>query len=478
MGIQLKQFFTFEAIGYSFLRLWSVVFFSSSILFASLPSTHITASAFHDWSAVALIIILFISPFISRLPFIKNLRNFSIISMIAIELGTALGMASLIFEAFPPALFLTGAVLTGIGSGMLVLLWGCAFSTLPEQRVLVSTLGATVISYAMCLCLSALSFPLFCVLVLASPICSLLLLRDDFFSDNEKFSGMIETAHVLPDWKTLVKSLGAMLLAILLLSLFVGAASAFSVMTGGNVGIMRQERNLIAALILAAIVFLGGKTSWSLTTQGLLRFSTVLAAVLALLIPTIGIQSSILWYVSSLVVQAARVAIWVLLARICSGFKLSAFVCFGWGWAVHYIGLQSGDLFTRFFFASNALDNVLALAIYALVVMAFVLFSYVVGTRPLNTIRINQESTQTKLRKFDAKLADVAAHYGLTSRESELLKYLAKGYSSKAIQDELYISASTVSAHSSSIFKKMGVHSKEQVAQIVRDWEVDTLADA
>jgi DNA-binding NarL/FixJ family response regulator len=58
----------------------------------------------------------------------------------------------------------------------------------------------------------------------------------------------------------------------------------------------------------------------------------------------------------------------------------------------------------------------------------------------------------------------------LTSRELEILRLLAKGHSTDAIADELFISVNTVRNHVSKILSKLGAHSKlEAVAIAVRD---------
>ncbi len=58
----------------------------------------------------------------------------------------------------------------------------------------------------------------------------------------------------------------------------------------------------------------------------------------------------------------------------------------------------------------------------------------------------------------------------LTSRELEVLKLLAKGYSTEGIADTLFISTNTVRNHVSKILAKLGAHSKlEAVAIATRD---------
>lgn len=55
----------------------------------------------------------------------------------------------------------------------------------------------------------------------------------------------------------------------------------------------------------------------------------------------------------------------------------------------------------------------------------------------------------------------------LTQRETELLFLLSQGFSQKRIADELFISTSTEQTHAKSLYRKLGVHSKQEVIDYV-----------
>ena len=63
---------------------------------------------------------------------------------------------------------------------------------------------------------------------------------------------------------------------------------------------------------------------------------------------------------------------------------------------------------------------------------------------------------------------EVAAQYGLSRRESDVFRLLARGYSSPKIQTELYIAQGTVNFHTRNIYAKLGVHSKQELIDLVR----------
>ena len=70
---------------------------------------------------------------------------------------------------------------------------------------------------------------------------------------------------------------------------------------------------------------------------------------------------------------------------------------------------------------------------------------------------------------LEAACDGVAERYQLTNREREILTYLSQGYSLPYIRNELYIAQSTIDTHVRHIYKKMGIHSKEELITEVRE---------
>ena len=62
----------------------------------------------------------------------------------------------------------------------------------------------------------------------------------------------------------------------------------------------------------------------------------------------------------------------------------------------------------------------------------------------------------------------IAREYGLTKREEVLLSLLEKGASNKEIAEQECISVNTVKTHISNIYAKLGVSSRDELAQKLR----------
>lgn len=74
---------------------------------------------------------------------------------------------------------------------------------------------------------------------------------------------------------------------------------------------------------------------------------------------------------------------------------------------------------------------------------------------------------------FQAKANRIIERYHLTPREAEVFILLAKGRSNKLIQERLVISPHTVDSHITHIYRKCGVHSRQEIMDFLEQEHVD-----
>lgn len=70
---------------------------------------------------------------------------------------------------------------------------------------------------------------------------------------------------------------------------------------------------------------------------------------------------------------------------------------------------------------------------------------------------------------LERRCAEVAAAYGLTDREQEILLMLAQGRSRKEVSETLVVSPHTVRTHIQRIYEKIGVHSYQQLLNLLEN---------
>lgn len=71
------------------------------------------------------------------------------------------------------------------------------------------------------------------------------------------------------------------------------------------------------------------------------------------------------------------------------------------------------------------------------------------------------------LSTLDARCAVLANRHGLTPRESEVLRLLAAGNSQRKIADVLVVSLSSAQTYSKNVYRKLAVHSRQEVIDLV-----------
>ena len=77
------------------------------------------------------------------------------------------------------------------------------------------------------------------------------------------------------------------------------------------------------------------------------------------------------------------------------------------------------------------------------------------------------------VQPYKRKCAQATKSFDLTPRESEILFFLAKGRNAKYIADQLYVAERTVKTHTYHIYQKMGIHSQQELIDIVENEKAD-----
>lgn len=87
------------------------------------------------------------------------------------------------------------------------------------------------------------------------------------------------------------------------------------------------------------------------------------------------------------------------------------------------------------------------------------------------TTVLNVSMSEAEL--FEARCAAVSKLYQLSPRESDILKFLAKGRNAAYIQEKLTISPHTVKSHIYNIYRKLDIHSQQKLMDFIEDFPLD-----
>ena len=70
---------------------------------------------------------------------------------------------------------------------------------------------------------------------------------------------------------------------------------------------------------------------------------------------------------------------------------------------------------------------------------------------------------------IDERCHDIAKQYTLTAREAEILGFLARGRDVGYIEKELFISRNTVNTHRKHLYRKLGIHTQQELLSLLED---------
>ena len=116
-----------------------------------------------------------------------------------------------------------------------------------------------------------------------------------------------------------------------------------------------------------------------------------------------------------------------------------------------------------------ALTGVALVAVYLITMVSLFLFK----DRGMRGSEQPSDATTSGADSDAANVADrcqrLAQTHGLTPRETELLIELAQGRTLRAISEKLTVSENTVKYHVKSIYQKLGVHTRDEIIDLVKE---------
>lgn len=86
---------------------------------------------------------------------------------------------------------------------------------------------------------------------------------------------------------------------------------------------------------------------------------------------------------------------------------------------------------------------------------------------PASTMPTSSTPSITPSSTLDARCDYVRQHFGLTERETDMVRLLAHGRSKTSISKELFISENTVKSYTRNVYSKLNIHSKQQLLDIL-----------
>ena len=382
-----------------------------------------------------------------------------IVSLCLLLFSTSCVLLGAAFPSCPGVLCTAGAIAGGAGIAIILILWSELYGCLNPLRVALyysaSIVAAALIVYTM----KGFMFPWFAVYLFVLPVVTIVSVGAAFRSIPSAERTRMPVARVAFPWKL-----------VLWMAIF---SFAF--------GLVQQQLTTSAfgphsspgTLFVGLLVFLGvamrkGKFDFSV----IYRVALPLMVGAFLVIPAIGNFNNLVtaFFVSG-AYTACSILVMIIMSNMCYRYGIAALWLFGIERAVRMAfngaGRTAHDFLLGMPFGVDASFALPAVVIILVVVGTMVLLS----ERSLtDTWGMSVEDAEPhRLERFarsdiiEGRSHELARDFGLTLREEEILAQLAQRKRNHEIASELFISEQTVKTHVRNLYRKLGIHSRDEL---------------
>ncbi len=142
----------------------------------------------------------------------------------------------------------------------------------------------------------------------------------------------------------------------------------------------------------------------------------------------------------------------------------------GWVFGLQFLGLPLGFAVARGMqeFAGITVSyTMLPYASLFATVLLTLTYVFVLPERTL--MMLSPRLFKLSHESIDERCHDIATQYALTAREAEILGFLARGRDVGYIEKELFISRNTVNTHRKNLYRKLGIHTQQELLSLLED---------
>ena len=390
---------------------------------------------------------------------------------VAAAVGSAGALASLAWTPVVP-LFVASCLLAGFGMGILLVHAMALFGRVSPGRLLLLTGMAWGVAAAVNIIVGAFAPPVACVVFCLLPLLALACFATSpgtYTALSPAAAPAFQVPVPRPFWPFACTVFAVSLVAQSVIYFNGEHYNAFDRHAAATAvdGVI-----IVVALILAAYAVLCPRSH----NYGALYYPTVFVVMGLLTLLFVAPARTVAPLVASRVVfQVFGLILWCLLHYVAAQSGSSPVKVYGYGYGLHMLGSIMGYGVGSLLSGAHPWSDSQMLFVYlgaAILVLALSIAIYPPRTMRdlLSSIPLDDAAESPAPQKPDAWLTacnTTAAAGGLTDREREVMLFLARGRGSAHIAQSLNVSLSTTYTHTRNIYRKLDVHSREELMALV-----------
>ena len=380
--------------------------------------------------------------------------------------GTGGTFAAGLLPGFPSWLGMGFVACGGVGTALLILLWSELYGCLNPLRVVLYYAASIMLAGLLVLICRGFLLPWLVGAALVLPLVSLLAVLLGFRSLPPAERPAPHPVRSGFPWKP-----------VLLMAVYGFAYGLEQASIAGELGSSPHSAGgtvFVGAVVFVGVLLRGERFDFSL----MYRAGLPLMIGAFLLLPSFGfLGSRVSHFCATASYAAFQILIMLVLANICRRYGTSAVWLFGFERGLRSIcivgGRQTGVAVTGLELPFDPSLIVSALIVLLVAAMTMLLLSErELGSRWGLTLHgdggdANPGREESREELVERRCRELAARHGLSMREKEVVELLAQHKTAAEIGQELFISAATAKTHARNIYRKLGVHSREELVGLL-----------
>jgi DNA-binding CsgD family transcriptional regulator len=364
------------------------------------------------------------------------------------------------------AICILAGLLTGVGSGYLLVLWGCTYSAMSRSSVVSNTSIAFTIAFILYYILVTYSFyPVSAVLTVLLPVIEGMLLAMALRSGLPVAGTAEREARIKKRMFILRIGIFAAILGLAMGALREIAITSLPVETADSEQVIILFGFIVLTLVIIHLILLSERPSQEKFS---LRIPILFAGVTVALLFITRNESSLVYRIVELVGYFTfEISIWSAFVWMVHQSRIFPLKVFGLGLAFLSIGHLLGSISNKFILLSSEPLSLNQIVNPIVLMFVLLLATYLMSKEKNIQEIIEPQRSDSAEDARGGRIEAVARRYRLTDREREILGYIAKGRDTAYISKRLYISENTTKTHMKRIFKKTAVHSRQALMDIV-----------
>lgn len=472
------------ACGFGCMRAWALTFLGDSGVTPPM-SLQLSSNMFYVFAPIMVLTMALVMVAVpKRWGGTRFLSARAVIASAAVlTLGTLLLVVNPLAEPIVPE------AICAVGFGCFLMQWGVASSRIPVDRLMLSLglglVAAALLCFALCLLPPFFAHALF---VAFAPI-SALGLRATVYGSETGSPDVSADSAPKEKGRTAERpaALRGALLRLTLAMFLMELVARSSLMLSGEyfTGVLAYPSYSFEGARLA------GTTLASVLLLLVMRFSSKPLRMLYMLVPVLLVSSCLFllfenWgipFVTYAIAFSAgawlETVFWILFSHAGRRLRLPATVVWGSGriafWLSTFVGLMLWSV-QEAVFPNGIAEDTVAMTTITLVMalLSMVVYQFLLPEKIASSLVTADEDASAPAsldtavpRSTDDAAADIAKEFGLSKREAEVFSLLAKGRDTAYIQEKLFISSGTVCSHRDRIYRKLEVHSRQELLDLV-----------